>query len=698
MTDPEALADAPVLKPLGRAELSHRRPWNTPTFWYGVCYYPEHWDAATRKEDAARMAAAGVNVVRLGEFSWDLFEPEEGRYDFSFYDAVLDELHAHGISVILGTPTAAPPVWMSRQYPEILRVDARGVRLEHGSRQHASHMSTTFRRFSRAITRAMAAYFADHPAVIGWQTDNELHCHFSEDHAPAAQQAFRRYLRTAYNYDIGKLNHAWGTAFWAQTYASFAEIETPRESLPTHQNPGARLDYVRFLSDAVTRFQHEQVAILRAANPRWFITHNGLMGNIDYRGVFTQDLDVLGDDVYPCFTRDNSKRPLDLLFGLDRMRCFSGNFIVPELQGGAGGQPGYLLETPEGGEMRSFVYACIARGADSILHFRWRTCRMGAEEYWCGILDHDNVPRRRYQELAGIGGELKRVGPAVLGTSVRVDVAIASGDLAVHAAERSYSSGIHFDGPTRDLHTYLVDAGFATGLVHPSDDLSQVRLYVIPSWELIDPAWVPALEQWVARGGVLIIGARSGTRTLENRITAESWPGVLRGLSGVTVEEFGRLNHPESRPFALAIGGQQIPAESWYEHLKADAGTTVVARWSGRHHEGQPAISRRAHGQGQVYYVGAWLSEPVIAALLPEALKYAQVAPLVADLPANVYVTLRESAGKRLWIAINHGDDTATFTLPTGHDLISDRPQRGPLTLPRYGVAVVAETVAEAGV
>jgi beta-galactosidase len=690
MTDPEALADAPLLAPLGRADLGHRRPWNTPTFWYGVCYYPEHWDAATRREDAARMAAAGVNVVRLGEFSWDFFEPEEGRYDFSFYDAVLEELHRHGISVIMGTPTAAPPVWMSRQYPEILRVDARGVRLEHGSRQHASHLSATFRRFSRAITRAMAAHFAGHPAVIGWQTDNELHCHFSEDHSAAAQQGFRRYLRQAYQHDIAALNHAWGTAFWAQTYASFAEIETPREGLPTYQNPGARLDYIRFLSDAVTRFQHEQVAILRAADARWFITHNGLMGNIDYRGVFTKDLDVLGFDSYPGFTRDHRQRPLDLLLGFDRTRCLSGNFIVPELQAGPGGQPGYLHDTPEAGEMRSFVYAAIARGADSVLHFRWRSCRMGAEEYWCGILDHDNVPRRRYRELSGIGHELQRVGPAVLGTSVRVDVAIASGDLAVQAAERSYGNGLSSDEPTRAAYNFLQQTGYATGLVHPSDELSRVSLYVIPSWELIDPTWVPALERWVAAGGVLVIGPRSGTRTCDNRITAESWPGVLRPLAGATVAEFGRLNHQESRPFALQLGEKTLPANAWYEHLEPDAGTTVVATWRGRHHDGQPAITRRAHGQGHVYYVGAWLDAELVAALLPEALALSGAAPLIADLPADVTVTVREAAGKQVWIAINHGDAPATIVLPSGQELIADQPHDGSLTLERYGVAVVA--------
>jgi beta-galactosidase len=681
--------DTAPLLPLGRPGAGHRRPWDTPRFWYGACYYPEHWDAATRRHDAERMAAAGINVVRMGEFAWDLFEPAEGRFDFTLYDEVLAELQRHGIAAILGTPTAAPPLWLTRAHPEILRVDAKGVTLAHGSRQHASHFSPVFRHHSRAITAALARHFAGHPAVVGWQTDNEIHCHFSEDHGPAAQEAFRRFLEVRYDGDLAALNHAWGNAFWAQTCTSFAHIETPRDGLPTYQNPGARLDYVRFLADGAARFQHEQVAILRAADARWFVTHNGLFGNIDYRGAFTADLDVLGHDVYPMFCHDPARRPEWLALSLDRARCLSGNFIIPELQAGPGGQPGYLLDTPEPGEMRSFVYESLARGADSLLFFRWRTCRMGAEEYWCGILDHDNVPRRRYTEVAAIGAELARVAPALLGTAVRVEAAVASGDLAVEATSASYRSGLNLGETTRDAHHALLHAGLATGLVHPADDLSTLGLYIIPGWELIDPAWVAPLERWVAAGGVLVIGPRSGTRTLDNRITADTWPGVLRPLAGATVQEFGRLNHPGSRPFTLELAGRSLPAQGWYEQLAPDTDTAVVARWRGRHLDGQPAITRRAHGRGQVFYVGTWLDAALWEVLLPVVLAATSLRPLLPGCPPTVHVSVREDSTRRLWFAINHGEQPATVALPPGLDLVSGRPTTGPLTLERFGVAVV---------
>ncbi|MBA3685435.1 MAG: beta-galactosidase, partial [Planctomycetes bacterium] len=477
--------------PLGRADLSHRRPANFDRFWFGVCYYPEHWDAATRRDDAARMRDAGITVVRMGEFSWDLFEPKEGDYRFGFYDEVIGHLAEHGISTMLGTPTAAPPRWLSLAHPDIHRVDGKGVRLEHGSRQHACHMSPVFDRHSQAITRAMSSHFRGNRHVVGWQTDNEFHCHFSECHCANCQVAFAHFLERRYDGDIAALNDAWGTAFWAQTYRSFSEVPTPRE-LPTWINPGHRLDYVRFLSDGVTRFQRAQVEILRGTDPKWFVFHNGLFGNLDYRGDFTRDLDVLGFDSYPMFTLDPEYRAAAHAWNLDAARSWSGNFIVPEQQSGPGGQPGYFHDHPEPGELRQMTWRSIARGADALLYFRWRTCRFGAEEYWCGLLDHDNVPRRRYDEVARIGKELRTVGPLLMGTSVRVDCAVAGADLVVTAAEQSFHLGL----PNHDAWTPLYTAGYAVGFVHPADDLAGLKLYIVPHWAAFDPAWVPALERW----------------------------------------------------------------------------------------------------------------------------------------------------------------------------------------------------------
>ena len=684
-----------TLKPLGRAVFSHRTPLPVDRFWFGAPYYPEHWSAADRTRDAQWMADAGFNVVRMAEFAWDRIEPREGVFDFSLFDDTLDRLRRKGISAIMCTPTATPPRWLTRRYPEWLCVDADNNVMQHGSRQHCCQTSETFRSHSRRITRAMAEHYRNHPGVVGWQTDNEIYCHFAECHCEFCQEAFRAFVWRKFDGDIAALNAAWGTAFWSQSYTSFEEILTPRQKKPAIENPAQRLDYCRFLDWRATRFQREQVEILRGTQRAWFVFHNGCFDHVDYRGPFVKDLDFLAYDTYPMFNVDPEHRAFIQAHRLDRTRCYSGNFFVPEHQSGPGGQGTYFHDNPEPGEVRLMTYVSIARGADSLMYFRWRTCRFGAEEYWCGILDHDNVRRRRYEEVRQTGKEVRRVGPAVLGTSVHIDCAVAGGDYDVRHAEQTASFGL----PDTDsqigfgVHREFLSAGYAVGVVHPDDDLSGIKAYVIPHWALFDPDWVPALETYVRGGGVLVVGARTATRDMNNNVVPESIPGCLRTLTGVTVKEYGRRNASQSRMMRLRMGKATADTESWYEVLDCDGGATPLAVWEGRHLDGEAAVSVRRVGKGRVIYVGTLLTSEITALLMPKIVKWSGLKPLWPDAPRGVQVVLRKGRGKRVWFFLNRADDAATISAtPKGTDLLSGRKcNGGAVTLPRYGVKVVQE-------
>jgi beta-galactosidase len=616
------------------APLSHLRPTPLREFLYGSPYYPEHWDADIRAGDPALFKAAGWNVIRMAEFAWDVMEPREGVFDFTLFDETIARMGAVGIRTILCTPTATPPRWLTRDHPEVLRIDADGRRQEHGSRQHASHFSPLFRDYSRKITRAMAEHYRDHPHVIGWQTDNEFHCHFREDYCAAAETAWHAWLRARFGGDIAALNRAWGTAFWANTYERFEDVVLPRNWRPTYANPAHWLDYHRFLSDGVAAFQRDQVEILRAAQPRWFVTHNGCFGSIDYRGDFTRDLDFLGYDSYPLFDYDPATRAAGHAANLDYTRAYSGHFLVLEQQSGAGGQGNYFHDKPEPGEMRRMAWTSIARGADGLLFFRERSCRFGAEEYWEGILDHDNVPRRRYREAARIGAELARAGRELLGSTVRIDVGVAGADFAVQHGHEPISHGLPSPRHSGEaVHGAFYRAGHAVGVVHPADSLAGLKLYIIPHFAIFDPAWVPALEAFVREGGTLVVGARTACRDPRSNVVPDTLPGCLRGLVGASVEEYGRQNKPERRPLALRIDGADTDTSTtlWYEQLAPDtaAGTEVVARWTTRHLAGSPAITRRALGQGQVLYVGAYFTrEFTESALLPLLARLGASCPL----------------------------------------------------------------------
>ena len=680
-------------QPTGNTTLSHRRPMKVDRFWFGAPYYPEHWDAETREQDAERMAAAGFNMVRMAEFAWDRLEPSEGTFDFSLFDETVQKLGAKGIYTMMCTPTATPPRWFTVKYPETLRVNTNGVIMQHGSRQHCCHSNSIFRDYSRKITRAMAEHYRGNKFVTAWQTDNEFNCHFAECHCPSCEREFQDFCRLKFNNDIDALNQAWGNAFWALTYTDFDQITLPKDGAPAFPNPAHQLDYYRYLSYIIENFQHDQIAILRASNPDWFIIHNGLHQKTDFHGPFTQDLDALGYDIYPLFTPDKENCYLWHAQKTDLARAYSGNFFVPEHQSGPGGQKPYFHDNPEPGEIRKMSYVTISRGCDSLLYFRWRTCRFGAEEYWCGILDHDNVPRRRYQEIAQIGQEMKTVGEEILGTHVHIDCAVAAGDYDVTEADNTLSFGLKNNKDVAgDVHAVLFKGGLSVGFVHPEDDLRGIKLYLIPHWAVFDSAWVPKLENYVADGGLLVIGGRTATRDTDNNVVAETIPGCLRKLAGITVEKYGRQNRPDQKPKFINLNGKSQITEQWYEVLNLE-NAAEFATWSGRHLGGKTAISINAFGKGKVLYVGTYLTTEIMEMLLPELLKLAGLEKTWADSPAGVSVVLRKNADKKIWFLINNNDEEIILpSTPQGTSLITGRQIDGSsLTLPLYGVEVIKE-------
>lgn len=642
------------------------------------------------EHDAERMAAAGMNVVRMAEFAWDLMEPRRGEFHFEMFDETIARLGERGIDTILCTPTAIPPHWLITGHDDWMRIDAQDRRMVHGSRQHCCTNNPEFRKESERITQAMARHFAGNAHVIGWQTDNEFFCHISECYCPACQVAFCAWLQEKYG-DIAALNRAWGTAFWAQTYDSFDQIGLPYLDRPTHANPTQHLDYSRFLSAGITEFQRGQVQILRATQPSWWITHNGTFGHVDH-WKFAEDLDFYGVDVYPAFAPD----PLHE-FSLGALKCeearaASGTFIVPEQQGGAGGQRTFLGATPPPGQMRLWAYQSIAHGADSLLHFRWRTCRFGAEIYWNGILDHDNIPRRRYREFSQEGHELQRIGAKILGTAVLVRAAVLT---ECDQDEAHTTMELELPSPSRQrklAYGDLLARHLPVGIVDASDSFDGLDLILIPSFVLMDEDLAARLRAFVERGGVLAATARTATRNRNNHVIDTTPPGLLAELFGATVEEFGKLNTPLLR--LESATGESLPAGAGYEILQP-CGAEFLARWSatadGSPHTapGEAAITLNHVGKGAAIYIGTYLSEENAASLISLLLEKSTIAPL-AEADAFVEITCRHAADRKLIFILNHNPKEATVSqLPHGMELLSESACEGCLTLPAYGVAII---------
>jgi len=626
-------------------------------FNFGVDYYPEQWPQDRWAIDARLMAEAGFNVVRLAEFAWVKMEPADGRFDFSWLDEAISVLAAHGIRVILGTPTASPPAWIMAKHPAAFRVREDGVRVTYGNRREYCPNNPTYQDYSRRIVQAMADHFTSQPAVIGWQIDNEFG---DRCYCPVCLKAFQNWLSEHYA-SLDSLNEKWGTIFWSHTYSNWSEIPTPATTGHS-PNPSLALDYYRFCSDSYVAYQQTQIDILRERCPQHFITHN-LMGfgydKINYFDL-ARHLDFVSWDNYRR-TQWNLQADVDparAALDADTMRGLkSKNFWVMEQQGGSGGWE-IVSVAPRPGELRLWAYQSIAHGADGILFFRWRTARYGTEQYWHGLLDHDATPGRRYQEIKQMGAELKVIGVRLLSSTVKASVAMLLAydsrfALQIQANNPDLRYSTHFSQIYHALH----DLNVPIDIIAPTDDLSRYKLIIAPLLHVVTPQIAANLESFVVKGGTLLTGPRSGVKDETNVVVNMRLPGLLRSMVGVDVTEYDSLTPGMNQALHFVLPeleGCAGNAEVWCDVLEP-SGAETVAVYTANYYAGKPAITLNHFGSGKAIYVGTLGDGSLHASLMPWLLRIANVDQNFRA-PSGVEITERWQGDKRLVFILNHTD------------------------------------------
>jgi len=631
------------------------------SFRFGVCYYPEQWPESYWEDDARRMQECGVNTVRLGEFGWALMEPREGHCDFSLFDRAIATLGRHGIKTIFGTPTAAPPKWLTHKYPEVLDVLATGQPVNDQSRRQYCYNSPVYRRFSREIVEALARHYRDNTNIIGWQIDNEMNNENPECYSESCRTAFRTWLRKKYG-TLDELNARWGTVFWSQLYSDWAQVDLPFPT-PAYHNPGLMLDFKRFISDSATDYLNNQVKILRRYRPDDFLTHNGVFKNINYH-AFSRGLDLYAYDNYPTF-EDSPRYPIGAMLTL--VRGLNVRFMIMEQLTGPAGQT-YLLRTPRPGETRLWAMQTVAHGADGLLHFRWRSARRGAEEYWYGVLDHDNVPRARFEDFKEEGQELQKIGPQIVGSKIVSEIAAIKDFESQWVFDNQFlTKEIDISAVYEALFQAASEQRYNIDYIGPDADLSNYKLVFAPQLALMDDKLARRLQRFVEQGGTLVMSAHSAIKDRDNAFTAETIPIGLTNLFGIELDSFQTYQPPSGTNNDVHFDdGSEVPVNVFAEVLHPTT-ARIMGRWERDYLKGSPAATEQRFGKGKAIYYGSLFDLDATRYLIKRYAGETGLKPLLADVPAQVEVTRRTNGRTDFYFLLNHGDSPATVNVGDGY-------------------------------
>ncbi|UPM44277.1 beta-galactosidase [Halocatena salina] len=589
----------------------------------GVCYYPEHWSRERWETDVQEMADAGFEYVRLAEFSWGRLEPERNAFDFEWLDEIVALVGDHGMNVVLCTPTAGPPRWLLEEHPEIRQSDRDGTVREVGSRREYCVNSPRYRSETERVVREMASRYADVPHVVGWQTDNEYGCHdTARCYCGDCTAAFRDWLAERYG-DAEGLNDAWGTTFWSQQYDSIEQASVPAPT-PAQDHPSMVLDYRRFCSDSIVAYNRLQAELLREYDD-WFVTHNFMdrFPAIDLYDI-ADDLDLLSWDSYPTghVQATEGQTPPDQLkagdpdlisFNHDLHRGVLGRpFWVMEQQPGDINWPPHSAQPAEGA-MRLWAHHAVAHGADTVVYFRWRRCLEGQEQYHAGLRRRDGSPDRGYHDAARAAEELFDVG------NVDAPVALLHDYENVWAlSEQPHAPDFDYWALVQSFYRALRARGVQVDVVHPTAELSGYGAVVAPTLHIATEDLADHLTEYVAGGGELLLGPRTGVKDEGNNLRPVAPPGPLTALVGATVERYETVPDQFERT-VVDDDGTEHAVRTWAERIETDTADPVV-EYAGSEREGSTASVRNAVGDGHVVYCGVWpgqdLADELVASLL----------------------------------------------------------------------------------
>ena len=704
-----------------------------PQVLYGVAYYAEYQPYDRLHRDLDLMAQAGLTVIRVGESVWSTWEPEDGRFDLDWLQPVLDGAHARGIRVVLGTPTYAMPPWLVRKYPEVRAERRTGEPIPYGHRQDACFVHPAFRFHADRVVERVVTRHRDHPAVIGYQVDNEPGMELF--HNRCVFQAFVDSLRERFDDDVEACNQRWGLVYWSHRISRWDELWVPDgNTVPSYD-----LAWRRFQAALTTEFIAQQAALVRelARSDQFVTTCMALSRPAFDAAALNANLDIAAVNPYyamqDALTHPTPPAGSDLISPWEtRPAGPAAIYIQADMAFGARREPFLVTETNAtsigwsssnfpayDGQWRQAAWALIARGARMVEYWHWHTNHFGDETYWQGVLNHDGQPGRCYEEVERIAGELRAAGAVITDLEPEADVAF------VYSPESRWALGFQppltrpgtnapdrasYDRIFSDLYAGLFAAGLQAAILYPGElhgDPAELvdrhRLLVVPALYIADDRMLAALAAYAEAGGHLVVGFRTGYADADARARPELMPGGrLREAAGVRYNEYTNL--AVAVPVRAAAGAsiELLPgaaATAWADGLVLEAAKAEVL-YDHPHLGRWPALTTRDHGRGRVSYLGT-LPNPELARslgrwLAPEGC----LARRWSARPAPVTVTgARNALGERLRFVSNWSWEPARVAAPADlRDLLSGQTIRAhePVALGAWDVRVLVEAPSDA--
>lgn len=659
----------------------------------GTYYYPEQWPSSQWERDIKKMAELGFEFTHFGEFAWSAMEPEEGKYDFSWLDESVRLAEKYGLKVIMCTPTPTPPAWLTNKYPDILVKSNSGQVIQHGARQQASWASDIYRQYVEKIVTQLAQRYGNHPAVWGWQIDNEpSHYGFSYEHSDNAQEKYRMWLKNKYG-TIEKLNDVWGNAFWSQTYNDFDQIVIPNEKvLPGKANPHAMLDYKRYTADECASFINFQNDILRKyISPKQWITTNTMPGHPQVDPSRMTHLDFLTYTRYLVngnfdgyggqgFRISNTEA---LGFNNDYYRNIKGVTGVMEIQPGQVNWGKFNPQTYPGA-VRLWMFHIFAGGNKLVCHYRFRQPLKGSEQYHYGTMETDGVSvSRPGKEIVQFNNEIKELRKHFDPKRNKLPVHLAKVKTAIlinpdNRWEMDFQPQTNQWNMQAHLYKYhntVKKFGVPVDIIEENADFSGYPVLIAPAYQLLDKSLVARWTKYAKNGGHLVLTCRTGHKDRDAALWEDKLSGPIYDLIGASDLFFDHL--PSNRWSEVSFDGKKYRWNNWGDIITPKGDTQVWASYLDQYYKDEAAVLNRKLGKGTVTYIGvdtddAKLEKDVLAKIFNQLGQ-------TYDLPEGILIEWRDG----FYIGLNYTSEPYTFPINNNAEILL-----GGKTTPPAGVVV----------